>query len=391
MVVPVVNELKKRGGWDISVIGLTTAGPVLEKAGIPYLGFKDFLLPQDWYAVETGKRLTDELVENSAKSPGVSMEETIAYLGLSYSDLEENLGKDEAHEKYKLLGRHAFFPVITMKRILREVSPDMVIATNSPRAERAAIIAAGELGIPCVCMVDLFALQEVKWIGKRGYANKLCVNSEYTKKILLATERIGEEVIVTGNPAFDRLGDPGLFLKAAEFRRERKIENKKMILWASQPEPAVHSVNGRKGDKELPFKIGKKLIEIMKKHSDWHLAYRPHPSETRFLVCGSENMSFEKDSDLAVLLCASDAVVTSTSTVGLEGALLGKPLVTIDLSVFSPDMPYSEMGLSIGVSDFSMLEAAVKKAFEKGAAPYEGLPKPGKSACKVADVIEKLC
>ena len=62
---------------------------------------------------------------------------------------------------------------------------------------------AGKLNIPSVCIVDLFAVKEVAWVGEPGYADKVCVLSEFVKNTLMRAGRNDKDIIVTGNPAFE--------------------------------------------------------------------------------------------------------------------------------------------------------------------------------------------
>ena len=168
MLVPVIKELQRHDNLELVVLGLTTAGLVLKNNNIPYIGFKDLLNDND-YALKWGKKLVRK---NDAHNL-VSYKESVAYMGLSYVDLENEYGKEMAAKLYSEKGRQVFNPMNTIRRFLEEESPDLLVATNSPRAERAAINVARELGIASVCLIDLFALQAVKWIGRSGYAGRL--------------------------------------------------------------------------------------------------------------------------------------------------------------------------------------------------------------------------
>lgn len=386
MVVPVIKELQKASGLEIKVLGLTTAGIILEKNGIPYYGFRHFIGEDGGRAIGTGKRLSDGI-----NNQLVPEEETAAYMGLSYMELEDAYGVEKAASLYAEKGRQAFLPVRLFERILGELKPDIVIATNSPRSERASIIAAGNLNIPSVCLVDLFASWESEWIGKSGYADRVCVLAEAVRKKLVDGGRTPSEIVVTGNPAFDRLADECLEKKAKAFRQEKGLEGKKVILWASQPEPKAHPSSGAPGDPGLPRKIDAALFEALRSHPDWHLIIRLHPSENAAFDTLPERVSLSgKLDDLPTVLKASDAVVTMTSTVGLEGVLLGKPLVTVDMSVGTSLMNYSGMGLSIGVKSFTELEGALASALGGKAGKDAGIPAPGTAAKNVAGIILTL-
>ena len=70
--------------------------------------------------------------------------------------------------------------------------------------------------------------------------------------------------------------------------------------------------------------------------------------------------------------------------------MIGKPVVSVDASVFSQDTPFSKVGLSRGVSDLHKLERALESAL---ASPLEipgGYAAPGNATEAVVAQIEKL-
>lgn len=389
MVIPVIKELQRLGGFDIRVLGLTTAGPALSEQGIPWFGFKDLLRADDVEAREWGQKLSQE-----SEHPHVSKEESIAYLGLSYWDLITRIGEADAAERYALYKRQAFLPASIMERVLLDIQPDLVVATNSPRAERAVIEAAGRLDIPAICMVDLLALHEIAYIGRRGYATRICVLTEYVQKLFLAAGRSPEEIVVTGNPAFDRLSSPGLREEALRYRAEKGWDDAKVILWASNVEPSVHPFTSQKGDESLPQRVEDELVTIIERRPDWRLVVRPHPGESRNCATKGVHPSVMISSQselLPIVLSAADCVVTLASTVGLEAFYLGKPLISIDLSVFTPDLPLKEMGMSLGIDSIGQLEAALETVFSgTQSRPSAAVAEFGNAAVRVVHVVTDL-
>ena len=384
MMLPVIKQLQLQG-YQVTVLGLTTAGAVLQKAGIKYVGFKH-LLPyaQDIQsALEYGRQLVGE----ASVSAVVPHDESVAYHGLCYLDLCETYGQKEAAKLYKDMGRQAFLPKQLLQRYISLSSPDLVIATNSPRAERAAIEAAGKLCIPALCLVDLFAKQEVSWLGRHGYATKLCVLSKHVKQSLVEAGRDSRDIAVTGNPAFD-----GLTRVRDKLKQRRSSCRKQTILWASQPEPRLHPFTGAAGNPELPQQIERELMSIAKKHTEWQFVFRFHPSENRSYENLPENVQIsDKMEDLQELLVQVDCLITMTSTVGLEAALAGLPIISVDMSVFTEDAPYSAMGLAAGVESLSVLEEQIAYSLEHGGAvANDTLPKVGTAVTKVMEEIEKL-
>jgi predicted glycosyltransferase len=386
MLIPVIKRLQKESDLELVVLGLTTAGSVLEQQGIPYIGFKDLIRAGDSRAIQCGKKLAGPEVTDSI----VPYEESVAYMGLSYVDLEIRYGGAEAEHIYKTKGgRQAFYPLTVLKRFLNEQQPDLVVATNSPRAERAAIAAAGQLGIPAICTVDLFALQAVQWIGRQGYADKICVLSDFVKQNFVRAGRSSDEVVVTGNPAFDRLLE---YKHKTMAMRKKKAwsDDIKVILWASQPESAQHPFVDKSGNPELPREVDRVLLAIVSKHPEWRLVIRPHPSETVSYADLPDNVELSLSSEpLYELLSAVDVVVTMSSTVGLEAALLGKHLISLDISIFTEDAPYSKMGIAKGVDSLDNLEGAIQAVLTGDWQCSTALAEIGDATEKVLTVIHE--
>jgi len=157
MLIPEAQALQASGRAQPVVLALTTAAPVARAAGLDVVQFKDFVQPGDEAALTRGRQLVQDL-GGAVSDP----DESAAYLGLSYADLEADLGTGAAEAEYRRRGRQAFLPVRTLTRILQTLRPDVVVATNAPRGERAAIVAAGPLA-NLVLAIALFGM--VNWMG----------------------------------------------------------------------------------------------------------------------------------------------------------------------------------------------------------------------------------
>lgn len=363
MVVPVAKALAQAGLAQPLMLALTTAAPVVREAGLELLQFKNFLNNDDLAdvaAVAQGQRLM-----RAMSGPIADPDETAAYLGLSYQELELRVGPEEAERQYLLEGRQAFLPVATLQRIVKQLAPSLVVATNSPRAERAAIMAASSLGLPSVCLVDLFCLDEVKWIGEPGYADKVCVLNDSVKQFLLSAGREDRQVVVTGNPAFDDLANPMHISAGARLRQDRNWGGKHVLLWPTQVEPAQHPFNGTPGNVDLPERALKQVMDWVLARRDCVLCVRPRaglapmvlPDDPRICVTG-------QDIGLPALLQAVDLVVTLNSTVGLEGHLAGTRLVQILGSVFDNAMPLKRYGIADEAVALEDVGAALERCIE---------------------------
>ncbi len=379
MLIPVIQCLQRKTDYTPVIFGLTTASKNLTQAGIPHYGYRDLVQDGDEKALEIGKKMAAALQGKSQ----INAEETIAYLGLSYQDMIDRLGEEEAARQFEQRGRQAFLPLSIMERAFKKFKPDLVIATNSPRSEKAAILTAGTLGIPSVCVMDLFDPREFEdRIGQPGYATRVCMFSDFAKQELITMGRKDEEIVVTGNPSFDSLADPELEAQAQAMVVERGWQGRTRILWARQPNP---------NDWDLYRAVEKKLMELLPDHPDWQLIIRPHPNDSTRFDNLPERVSLSTQNDfLPALVQASDLIITVNSTVGLQGVAIGKPLINVAMGFASPFTPYPEMGISLGIKKIEAMEAAIHKALSPDYKPRETLPKPGGSADAVVRLIRKL-
>lgn len=364
MVVPVARALQERGLAQVQVLGLTTAADVVRAACLPLLQVKDFVRPGDERALEHGRRLC------AALGQVADPQETAAYLGLSYAELEDEVGAEEAARRYARDGRQAFLPLKTLERIVGQVRPDLVFATNSPRAERAAITAARRLGVAAICLVDLFAVDEVRWIGQPGYADAVCVLNEEVRRFLVEAGRRPEEIRVTGNPAFDRLNEPGQVAAGAAIRLREGWQDRRVVLWPEQAEPAFHPFDGRPGDPTLPDRARQALVGWTRAHPDAVLCVRPRAGDAPPALPDTPQVRLTgQDWPLAPLLHAVDSVVTLTSTVGLEGHLAGARLVQVTGSVFDEAMPLARFGIADEAVPVAGLPEALERCTRLGRRP----------------------
>ena len=383
MVLPVAQALANGDKVKPLVLALTTAAPVARAAGLEVIQFKDFVTAADVDALQLGRQLVEE-IEGLVDDP----QESIAYLGLSMADLIDAVGAEQAEASYRKFGRQAFLPTKTLARILSRVAPDLVVATNSPRAERAAILAARQQSIPSICMVDLFAMDEVRWIGAPDYADHVCVLNESVRTFLLNAGRRADEVSVTGNPGFDVINslaarDQGRLLREKHCWRESRV-----ILWPNQTEPAFHPFDGRAGDSTLPQRALDQVTRWVLSRHDSVLCIRHRAGQEPSAVSANPRIVYTGQNwPLAPLLHATDLVITIGSTVGIEGHLAGCRLIQVTGSVFDDAMPLKRFGIADAVTCINRIPQELDR--------WVGAPRLGISASepatdRVLSVLEKF-
>jgi hypothetical protein len=344
-LLPVAQRVRELGIARPLYLALTTAAAAVKQAGIPSLGFHELLAADDERARRKGEELVQQL-----KFQAADREESIAYLGLSYTEMEDRLGVHAAAERYARYGRQAFLPLAVLDRVIARYQPSLVVATNSPRAEQAAIQAARASGVPSVCLVDLFGIWERELLARPDYADAVCVLNEAVRDSLVAAGRPASDVHVTGNPAFDSVLDPAMVAEGARLRREAGWDGLHVCLYASSPEPNEIPGIAGKGDPVLPRRIESTLIEAVHANPALALWVRRHPSEapaTEVAQAAHPRIRVSTpDISLHASIHASDEVIVTVSTVGVEASLAGKQVTQVRGSILDHLSPYVAMGVA---------------------------------------------
>lgn len=391
MCLPVMRALRALvPACEARLLALTTAAGVARRAGEQPLGFADFLPDEDrQQALRYGERLLGD-----QQHPDVAREESLAYLGLNFLEWVEELGEEAAWQRWRERGRQGFKPVRFMHRVLSQLRPDVVVATNSPRSEQAALEAAVALGIPTLSMVDLFALPGDPYRERRVHADRIAVLSESTRHNLVEAGVAAARIVVTGNPAFDALSGPEAQHAAEAFRAERAWDGRPVVLWAGHMEP--EDAQPRWAGTALARAVQDALLRWTLARDDACLAIRYHPNEWhRFAPPAPHPRVHWSQPDgeaLLPVLAAADAVVVQATTVGAQAHAAGKEVLGLSFSplVQRTRMDYGRLGLGTGVPDLEALTALLEQrlASVRRDAPAAG-PR-GHAAERVAQEIANL-
>lgn len=376
MIIPVYKYLAAHTDFQQTILGLTTAKIPLERNNIPYISFKDLIGNN-----EQAKKYGELLAKGQTPHPEISREETIAYLGLSFFDLANQFGETEASRLYKEKGRGGFLPTGAIESVISQYQPDIIVTTNSPRAERAALLKAKELGIPSVCIVDICNLDALKnELSKPQLSTKICVINDFARKHLIEFGRPAEEICVTGNPSFDRLSEPAAFEGAIKYQQKHNLQNKKVFLWTRSVLPE---------DEALANKIEAHLIDMALKDPSYAFIMRPHPNDPRREIPQAENIIYsDHHDDLAAVLHSCDIVCTLYSTVGIEASLVGSKVIQFTNTRIFQSIDFVTAGIAEGVSTVEEMETTIKN-FQKDST-IRNVVNIVPAAKKVAQVIEEL-
>jgi hypothetical protein len=333
MVLPVMRELEALlPGVQCQLLALTTGHLKAKTVRPDALGYKDLLHLVD---ADAARAWGERLAEGNT-SPDVPRDETIAYLGINYLDLIAQNGEAGAADLYREQGRYGFRPLHFMRKVMDALQPDAVVATNSPRSERTALDVAGERGLSAVGMVDLFGLDSDTYVLHEPKPAWTCVISEGVRQRLIARGFPADGVVVTGNPAFDGLFSADNHERAQRFLADRGWQHLQPVLFAGHWEPQAHPATPVPVGQALPLEIEAVLREAVHARSDLALIVRYHPSDwTQYPRLPDEpriHFSEPPREPIHPLILASQAVVVQTSTVGLESAVGGKPVISVENS-----------------------------------------------------------
>lgn len=396
MVLPVIRALREhQPEWQIDLLALTTGAHAARAQGFECLGYRDFAA---WYDSGQLQRLSQPLLD-STTHPQVDTDESVAYLGINMHDLVEQFGEAGAVQRYAQMGRWAFMPVRFMTRLLKWLKSDAVVTTNSPRSEQAVIEAARLADIPSVCMVDLFSPRGDPFLTRTHYADALATISALGKRNLMAGGIPAERIHVTGNPAFDSLFDPQHRTAACVDRAALGWRNKKVILWAGHLELLPPGMGQVEDPSEFPSLTERMLRDYVARRDDVALIVRYHPNHVaqfRRLMTESDGVAHprilwseptQRHTHRDIHLC--DVAVIQATTVGLEAAIAGKSVLSLDHSPSRHVFPCSAQGVSRGVPSFAALPGALDDAL---ASPFvsELALNEASAAKEVALLIERM-
>lgn len=391
MCLPVMQALRALApACEVQVLALTTAAGVARRAGEQPLGFRDFCRGAEGQrALGYGAQLIGD-----QQHPDVDREESLAYLGLNFLEWVHDLGEAGAWQRWREQGRQGFHPVRLFQRILLELGPDVVVATNSPRSEQAALEAAHTLGIATLSMVDLFALPGDPYRARSVHADRIAVLSEATRHNLLEGGVPSDRIVVTGNPAFDALAGADAKSAADRFRAKHGWGDRPVVLWAGHMEP--DDAETRWAGAALGNAVQRMLLQWRDAHDDACLAIRYHPNEWHRFEPPPEqarvHWSQPDREGLPPVLAAADVVIVQATTVGAQAHAAGKQVLGLAFSplVRRSGMDYGQLGMGVAAQDLASVPALLEQALAAarlGTPPAE--PRAG-AAQRVAREIARL-
>ncbi len=398
MLLPVLQALRsRRPQLQVQLLALTTARRSALAAGWDCLGYDSL-----WHLLQPDERAQAEqlgaalLPHNS--HPDISERESLAYLGINAWSLQHQLGAAAAAQRLEQRGRQGFHPLEFMTRLLRWLRPHGLLTTNSPRSEQAALEAAHALGVPSVAVLDLFARPGDAFAARSVRPTRVCVLAPAVAEQLRAAGWEESRLAVTGNPAFDSLHQPAARQQAAELRRRWQIDwgrdPGRLVLLATQPEVRAHPDSPWPAGDALPLAMEAATRDWVRQRPQASLVVRHHPNHWHRLPRAADtpqvHVSVASQQPVEGLLLAADAVVVQTSTVGLQAAVAGRPVLSLSCSPGALwGLDYAALGVARGVATLEQLPQALDEVLRQPPAAT-GWARPQAAAPAVAAEVEGL-
>lgn len=296
----------------------------------------------------------------------VSKENRIEVISIGYGFSEKVFNEDSI--SYKTLKDYGIdSPSInSIDRLLEITGPQIVVTGTSPEQEKgevynieqASIYAAKKRKIPSLTVVDIW-MQYPRFFDDlasgekfKYLADKVGVLDESMKEDMLQEGFDEKNLIVTGNPSFDQCTILRENFKAKDRENVRKDlgigPDSYLFLYASGP---IEDAYG--GDDSKPTFLGytektvlRDIISSMKKISEKNktLLVKIHPREEKENL---ESIIKDAGADFPIVInkgyntrqaiLASDAILSSFSTVLLESVHLDKPAISIQPNLKKKD------------------------------------------------------
>lgn len=239
---------------------------------------------------------------------------------------------------------------------LKRCQPDVVVTSNdTSQVGQTLALVCRKLGIPSVYVQHGIIPYDPYAIA--GRADILLIWGEVSRRALIRLGNRPEQLRLTGAAQYDR------FFSAEQVAALpsgfRVKPGSPLVVFTSQP-PA-------RGVPESVYRRSlRAVLEVARAVSDIELVIKLHPIEApevaNVLVKeAGVPARVVKEFDTRILLKAADLVMTQYSTTGLEALLLGKPLVTINLSGEPDRAPYAGGGAAVGVYSADDLPGVVQR------------------------------
>jgi hypothetical protein len=273
--------------------------------------------------------------------------------------LEESLLGVLWHSGVAYLVHQSILLVDMFAHILGELRPKSVFTMPdcSPVSDLLCAVARS-LGIPTVTTLAASVGNSLRSLGVYR-ADRIAVYGRQAERVFAEMGYDPERIVLTGDASFDSLARTSdLELRAARERLGLSKDKRTLLIATSRFDLAEAGWIRR-------------FIEVARRRGNLQIVVKIHPNFTLAdygrlaQEAADAGVPMVRDGEVRPLIALSDAVVTDYSHVGKEALLLGKPLLTVNLTGGPfPANRYEEEGLALGVKSIEGIEMAIERVFE---------------------------
>ena len=347
LIISLYDSLIRK--FDVTILALTLAEEYLSNHEIPYKTLKDYL-----EYIDLGDKIVqlgDQFIkENNIDYERIGLYNSSIYYGCNIRDYILKYGEDDIVDSYGKQNRLIFLPINTMEAILKIENPDAVLTTNSPRFERASILAAKNLGITNYSIEDLLGNSRVfslKDTNTDYYGDYIFVLNNFVRENLINQGVKAKKIVVSGLPTFDNLKNH--YTDIFNFKQRYGIDlNKKIITWASHVS-------------EDEIYIFEELLKVFTLNNEYLLIIKPHPNENYSYMekmlakIHTNSIRLIENCDIRDLINISELLLTQYSTCGLEALFMQTPVIVLNPFDKKYDTDYSSLNIASKCQDLSKI------------------------------------
>jgi len=245
------------------------------------------------------------------------------------------------------------------EKLINSISPDVIyVMPDGDFLQQMAVeLARKKHKIPTLTSISAIDTDNARSYMKHLHADKIAAMGNRSKDVYVKSGIEGDRIAVTGVAQFDRL-----------FNRDKEQDkqvvvgcgvdlSKRIVVFTTQPISPAETQEMLSG-----------VIDAVLKMTDTQLVIKVHPREEMEAYQAiaekyqNPRVCVVKDIDLYALISNCELLIAKSSTTALEAMMIGKPVVTFDLSGQPGPVPYATEGAAIGVYRQEDIEEAIQRA-----------------------------
>lgn len=253
-------------------------------------------------------------------------------------------------------------------------------SVNDRNVEQQALVLARNQGIPSLTLLDFWSNYRLRFTNAKGQwvlPDRIAIMDELARTEMVAEGFPPERLVVTGQPAFDRLA---LARHAFTPQRRQTLRSEMgvgetgyLVLFISQPFADIYgsqmAARATLGFDE--YDVLEHCVQVLSQLARQHrialtLAIRPHPRESADKFKKIQEGSFRtvicNTPDQLEAALSADLILGMNSVLLHEATLMGCPVVSVQLGLKIADpLPSNRNGKGVAVYDTTKLGTTLEK------------------------------